>query len=268
MLRIIMLVTPPFILILVRKALKFIAHHQPGPNYKSYENPKLINAVIEKTILARDDIENYQKINIDSFRIFVAFALGNCEIQSIVDVGGAAGYHYFSARTAFPRKQFKWVVVETRMLVQEAQKKNELNDLIFCDNIPEAFKTLSNEVDLVYSSRAFQYLEDPITSLKEITELKPRHIFLTGIAFSPDNEVHEITQISALKDNGPQVSRRKIRDEEIVYKLKLYPRSMFEDILKSGYRIELQIDEDQVVHTYKGKHIPYNGIWAVRKPDK
>ena len=263
--RIIKLLTPPFIFLVIRNALKLIPRQNSGINCENYENPKLIKSVIEKSILAKGDIENSQKIKIDSFRILVAFALGHCEIESIVDIGGAAGYHYFSARTALPKKQIKWVVVETRMLVQEAQKNRELDDITFCDNIPDAFKSLSYNVDLVYSSRAFQYLEDPIQSLKEIIELKPRYIFLTGIAFSPDYKVHEITQVSELKDNGPQYSRSRIRNEAVAYKLKLYPKSMFEEIIKSEYSIKLQIDEDQAGYLLKGKPIPFNGIWAVRK---
>jgi putative methyltransferase (TIGR04325 family) len=264
--RVLKLFTPPVVFVLARKALSCIARNQIANDNVSYENPKLVDSVIEKTVLAKKNIEENQRINIDSFRILVAFALGKSDINSIVDLGGAAGYHYFTAKTTFPNMQLNWTVVETRMLVHAAQNKSELNEITFCTNIQEAFTSLSNNVDLVYSSRAFQYLEDPIASLKEITALKPRYIFLTGIAFSPDDDVHEIIQVSELRDNGPQFSNGKVRNAEVMYKLRLYPRSVIENILNPEYNIQLRIDEDPIVHTYKGRPVSYNGIWAARKP--
>ena len=266
--RVLKLFIPPALLILARNTLSFITRDRTDNNFVSYENPKLIKSVIEKTIIAKQNILGNHQINIDSFRILAAFALGKNEINSIVDLGGAAGYHYFTAKSAFPESELKWAVVETKMLVQAAQDKNDLKEIIFCNTIQQAFTSLSNNVDLVYSSRAFQYIDEPIATLKEITALKPRYIFLTGIAFSPDDDVHEIIQVSALRDNGPQSSNRKSRNTKIMYKLQLFPRAVIEDILKTDYNIELRIDEDPVVHIYKGKPISYNGLWAVRKPSQ
>jgi len=266
MVNLIKLLMPPLFIIIYQKTKRYLQNLSIHRLPTGYENLLLINTVIEKSITAKNKMESQKLINMDSFRIFVAMALGNGEINRVIDLGGASGYHFFSAMLLPNSRNFEWVVVETPLFSEEAKKREELKEIIFCDNIYEAFSALENDVDLVYCSRALQYIDDPIRVLREICAANPKYIFITGIAFSPDDEIHLYSQRSELQNNGPQVNQRKLQKlEQVEYPLQLFPRKKIEEILTENYSIELRIDEDSQVHLFEGKKIGYNGLWAVRR---
>jgi putative methyltransferase (TIGR04325 family) len=229
-----------------------------------YENLELINSIIDKTVIIKESMQAERRIYIDSFRVFAALILGNRDVTRVVDLGGAAGYHYFNLKTALPSKELKWTIVETSLFCEVASRREELHPLIFCDNLEEAFSQ-SGEVDLLYSSRALQYLNDPIKTLNEICKLAPKFIFLSGIAFSPDKDIHVYEQISKISSNGPQIDGVRPSTKKVRYNLKLIPQQAIEEILEIEYVILLRISEEPLVHIYKGQIIPYTGLWAVRK---
>ena len=257
---------PPIVFLIPRVYSKIIKRIRPQKTFDSYENSALIDAIIEKTIIAKENIHKEKRINIDAFRIFVAMALGNCETKRIVDLGGAAGYHYFNAKRMHTSKELNWVIVETPLFCKKAKEISELSEIRFCDNVSDAFETLSGEVDLVYCSRALQYFGDPFAILKEICSLSPKNIFISGIPESPDNQIHKHVQTSKMSDNGPQVHKGKSPNlGDVEYSLQLLPTNMIEEVLNAKYSIELRIDEEPQAHIFKGQKIPFKGIWAVRR---
>lgn len=265
MLKLLRLTIPPVFWLMILKAKSILSSMTVKNQQSGYENLELINLIIDKTIIIKKSMQAERKIYIDSFRVFAALILGNRDITHVVDLGGAAGYHYFNLKTALPSKELKWTIVETSLFCEVASTKEELHPLFFCDNLQEAFSSQTGEVDLLYCSRAFQYLNDPIKTLNEICILAPKFIFLSGIAFSPDSDIHEYEQISEISSNGPQVDGIRPSAKTVRYKMELIPQQVIEEILEKEYAILLRISEEPSVHTYNGQTIPYNGLWAVRK---
>lgn len=259
------LVVPPFFWLIIRRVKSILSTLTYRNQQQGYENLELINSIIDKTIIIKKCMYTERKIYIDSFRVFAALILSNRDISRVVELGGAAGYHFFNLKTALPSKELRWTIVETSLFCEVASRREDLHPLHFCDNLQEAFSSYSGEVDLLYCSRALQYLTDPITTLNEICKLAPKFIFLSGIAFSPDRDIHVYEQISEISSNGPQIVGVKPSVKKVRYNMKLIPQQVIEQILDTEYVILLRISEEPLVHIYKGQTIPYNGIWAVRK---
>jgi putative methyltransferase (TIGR04325 family) len=231
---------------------------------RGYENPMLVKSVIRKTLTARDEIHSTKKINVDANRVFLPFALSKTEITSVLELGGGAGYHFYNAQAAGLTKGVKWAILETSEMCEQVKKSGELQELLFEDSISKVDQLFAGGIDLVYCSRALQYFPDPLSTLHQVCALKPKFIFITGIAFSPDDKIHETQQKSELSNNGPQVKSRESIRTFVEYDIRYLPETMIEQIISKEYSIELRTNEEPAVHTYRGTEIAYRGIWAVR----
>jgi putative methyltransferase (TIGR04325 family) len=247
------------------KALAVLSRFMRRSQITEYTNPRLIEHIVERTVVASRIINEDRKINLDAFRIFLAFALPLDKPSSVVDLGGAGGYHYFNAKVAFGESSLNWVIVETSELCRYAKQKNELKEIYFTSNLEDAFNHLGNNVDLLYCSRALQYLPNPLETLREACALLPRHIFLTGLAFSPNDKLEKIKQYSSLSSNGPQVRAAGSRQENVIYELQLLSKSSLNKILSENYVTIFETAEEPRVHRMGSLDIPYAGIYAVRK---
>jgi putative methyltransferase (TIGR04325 family) len=256
---------PPIIYSFGLKSHLRIKQNKGKSNLTGYENPNLVETIIRKTILAKENIASEKRIHLDAIRVFLPFALAKNEINNVLELGGGAGYHYFNVATAGLIKELNWTILETPEFCKQAEKYQELKKIKFIDNLNSINLRTYGEFDLVYCSRALQYFDDPISILNQIVSFNPKYIYLTGITFSPDNEFHSYTQVSQLSNNGPQVGKMSIENVSVDYRLQLLPQVMLEGELNERYSIELRINEEQAVHNYHGIEIPYKGIWAIRR---
>jgi putative methyltransferase (TIGR04325 family) len=230
-----------------------------------YENPKLVESIIRKTILAKQKIDNEKRIHLDAIRVFLPFALAKSKIKNVLELGGGAGYHYFNVATAGLAVEINWTILETPEFCKQAKKYQELDKINFINNLDSVKAQTHGGIDLVYCSRALQYFDDPLGIIKQIVTFNPKYIYLTGLTFSPDHEFHNHTQISELSSNGPQVEKTEIENSSVNYNLQLLPERMLEAELNERYSIELRLNEEPVVHIHREIEIPYKGIWAIRK---
>jgi putative methyltransferase (TIGR04325 family) len=263
--RTIKLLLPPIILSLAVKLYGKLKNNVIRKNLSGYENPILVENVIKKSLSAKESIFAEKKINLDAIRVFLPFALAKIQIKSVLEFGGGAGYHYFNAAAAGLVDEINWTIVETPEFCKQASNYKELSKIKFIHNLESANSIEHEDVDLIYCSRALQYFDDPFKTLRQILSINAKYLYLTGITFSPDNEIHEYTQKSLLSSNGPQAEEIETANFLVDYKLQLLPERMVEKEITQFYSIELRINEEPVVHLFRGKEIPYKGIWAIRR---
>jgi putative methyltransferase (TIGR04325 family) len=234
-------------------------------NITEYTDMTLIKHVVNQSIAASKVIRVNRKINFDSFRVFFALAMSPDKPTSVVDLGGAAGYHYFNAKAACGKAALSWTIVETPEFCMHARRQSELNDVHFTSSLAEAFNRYDNDVDLFMSSRALQYLPNPLDALREACTALPKRIFLTGLTYSLDGNSKRIKQYSTLTSNGPQTGTVEMKQAIVEYELQLLSRSTVEEIIRQNYVILYETVEEARVHKLGSQHIPYTGIYAVRK---
>jgi putative methyltransferase (TIGR04325 family) len=102
-----------------------------------YEDSDLVNVVVEKTRIFRNEIdENKIPLFINStnaFSLCSILATLDTRMQvNVLDFGGAAGAHYFIARKIIPKNcALKWMVVETPAMVKRAAPLLSNDELSF-----------------------------------------------------------------------------------------------------------------------------------------
>ena len=96
----------------------------------------------------------------------------------VLDFGGGAGVHYFTARFLF-NVPFRWAIVETPVRAAAAAPDGfEIHD-----SITSAVASLG-EVDLVLASSAIQYTPDPMATLNALIAVGARYFALTRFPVS------------------------------------------------------------------------------------
>ena len=184
-----------FIKLLIPPLITKLFNHSPKkqtqPTYSSfqaalssagsYEEDVLIKVIVAKTIKFIADYEPRQIISFDNLsnsrtvRTLLAVISGinkNKNQINILDFGGSAGVHYFTARQLLNSNiKLNWVIVETKSMVDEAKAKGlENEELKFFKSIEEA-KHFCKTYDVIYSNYALGYTPDPIEYLSQLLKL-------------------------------------------------------------------------------------------------
>ena len=259
------LIVPPIVVLIWGKLRPIFLVVLRKSKITEYTDPILIEHVVSQTIEASKVVIDERKINLDSFRVFFALAMSPEKPTSVVDLGGAGGYHYFNAKVAFGKSALKWAVVETPEFCRYAKQSRELEEIYFTSSVTDAFNYFDNDVELFYSSRALQYLPNPLEILREACAMRPKYIFLSGLTFSPNGKSKKIKQHSSLASNGPQVRNVVTKQATVNYELQLLSQSAVDEIILENFVILYKTVEEPRVHKLKSLIIPYSGIYAVRK---
>ena len=94
---------------------------------------------------------------------------------TILDFGGAGGGHYLQVKKLLGSAiKIKWIVVETAEMVKNS-KKFENGELRFISSIDD-YKHYVSEVDLIYTSGALQYVNNPYRYLARLLKIRARYI--------------------------------------------------------------------------------------------
>jgi hypothetical protein len=168
-----------------------------GQAIEGYENDELVDTIFRKTV-AYDPKGEWALVS---------------DIKTVLDFGGGAGLHYKLARLQNPH--IRWAVVETQAMVRRASEL-ATDRLKFFSDVDKAADWL-NDVELVHSNGAIQYVPNPIETVRSLCAVRPAAIVWRRV---PTNdgaaEVREV-QTSFLSDNGPgwlpSVSDKVVRYE-------------------------------------------------------
>jgi putative methyltransferase (TIGR04325 family) len=245
---------PPILLRAVRRAKNhssrvFSSYHEAALMCSSYgyEQGALLNVVCEKTKRYRDWLNSQKplEIGLENIRTALGLSLSRSSNElRVIDFGGACGAHYFIAKALFGnRVSLHWHVVETSGMVRKGMEL-ENGELRFFDNLTTARQEIGH-VDLVFSSGALQYVEDPYKILKDLVECEARCIFLTRLALTTKEQALICIQESRFSENGPGALPKGMHDELARYPITAASRDSVEKILSDKYEIRMRFLEDK-----------------------
>ena len=226
----------------------------------SYEEHDLIKVIVAKTKKYVEKNYSNELINLDSLkdarttRTLLVIAAGVTQkTLTILDFGGSAGIHYFTARQIISDDiSLKWCVVETESMVKEAKSEGlENEELLFFSSIEEA----TNEVtyfDIIYSNYVLCYTPNPLLYLEQLLKTNFGKFFLTNTAMNSEDKEIVGLQNSSLSTNG--VGRNipnhlGILDKEIIYPFTIPSKQQVESKIKQYGNIVYSIKEAEATYT-------------------
>jgi putative methyltransferase (TIGR04325 family) len=225
-----------------------------------YESQILVNSVIRKTqIFERAIKKDSIRLDLSSLRILVAITLLhpiNRKIK-ILDLGGAAGFHYLVAKK-LTKNEYDWHVIETPLMCETANhSKLKNNELTFC--------SLANlnqkQFDLLFSSSSLQYMDNPLEVLKNILTLKPKFLFITRTPMSNAQSFFYV-QESLLSSNGPGPLPEDLKNQLVRYPISILPKSEYLNLITEHYSVIAEVDEGVWGPTIRGEKIKMFGFIA------
>lgn len=218
-----------------------------------YNSVALNNSIIKKTIIYHNQKFFKKKdINVKRTLKFVNFIKKN-KIKKILDFGGGAGYHYFIAKNKLINR-FKWFVIENKTMVKLCKKKIKSKNLFFKD------KLIKNQADILFSSCAINYTNNPINTLNKISKLNLKYLYFTRTPLSTNDNI-QFRQFSLLSENGPLPIKN---EKEILIECKntIISEKKFLNIFKKKYKIVTKyIDEKKAFYNKKKYYDNYTYIF-------
>jgi putative methyltransferase (TIGR04325 family) len=210
----------------------------------AYEADELVRVVVDKTVAFRDQLGAGRTFDLGAARTLVGVGIASAGGRlNVLDFGGGGGHHYFVARLAMGRTiDIRWNVVETAAMAREGRRIADRN-LKFFSSIGAAVADLG-AVDLAFTSGALQYCRDPLRSLRELVDVRARHLFVTRTSFGErDREIVSV-QRSLLASNGPGPMPSGHADRAVSYPLVFASRARAEALLGDRYDIRFALTED------------------------
>jgi putative methyltransferase (TIGR04325 family) len=237
---------PPALLAAVRK-LKASSGKATYANYAEamaacskdgYENHKLVEVVVKKTVSYRDSIA-VQPVPVNATNAYSLAALLLSMVPGktihVLDFGGAAGAHYFLARSILPEPtELNWVVVETPAMVQRAGLILGNQELRFTIDLNEAVRMLG-QVDLLHTSGTLQCVPEPYEQLRQLIDIQAQYMLFNRLAVTQgDHEVITILR-SQLSWNGPGPMPDGLHDGETSYPFTFPRESIIREMIRGSY---------------------------------
>jgi putative methyltransferase (TIGR04325 family) len=230
-----------------------------------YESTDLVNVVVEKNKRFSSSIKNNPILDLGTLRTIIGIGLvKNKSKLSVIDFGGAGGFHYTLAKIALGNETvLNWSVVETTAMMKKA-KQLENNELKFYNSIHLAQKELVN-VDLVFTSGALHCCPNPTESLEQLININAKYIFITRTAFNNSNSEIISTQISNLSENGVGPLPIGYKNKKLKYPVTFISKALVESMLSKKYNIQFTIAEDKEIYRVLNKTFDMYGYFCVRK---
>ena len=241
----------------ITSKLTILMKGQPNPEYSSfeeaikhadgYEDNILTKVVVAKGKKFAENLPKTKQLDLSSLRTFIGLASTlNSKKLTVLDFGGAAGTHYFIARSILSKDiELDWRVVETNQMTQEAKKQGlENSELKFFDSISNA--VAYSKINLVFASSSIHYTPKPYEFLTSLATIDAEMLMITRTPISDIPVV--LLQNSALSANGigEMPSEIEVPDKLISYPVSIMDRKEVELILKKFGDIRLKIKEDKI----------------------
>ena len=255
-------ITPPIVLRYLKHSKKlstiFNDYDDAMKDADGYEDEILTKVVVAKGKSLLKKISANNHIKADSLRTVIGLAsvINTSNKLTIIDFGGAAGTHYFIARSIISNHiALDWRIVETTAMVNEAKKEGlENSELRFFDNIDAAED--NSKIDLVFASGSIHCTPKPYEILESLASLKSNIFMITRTPVT--NFPCVLLQYSKLSDNGVGEIPKNIfiKDKKISYPVTMMDRKRVENILMKYGDIRLKTLENR--DSYLSKKHSYN----------
>jgi putative methyltransferase (TIGR04325 family) len=230
-----------------------------------YDDDAIAEVVCAKTALAKAvPSESPPPLGV---LLALAALAGSSEPWRIIDVGGAAGAHYFQVRALLPRDtQLRWTVVETPAMAARAEQHFRNGELSFHTSLSDAAAELDGPADVLLASGVLMCLPDPLASLHEFLALGPRAIVLARTGLSRDSTTRIVVQTSRLADNGPGPLPDGYVDRELRYPNTFVPQQDVDTALENSYETLVKVVEVARAWRAGGTDIPQLAYLLRRRP--
>ena len=226
----------------------------------TYDNRLLAEVVTEKTQVFVNNFTEGVLPNSNYLSLLTAFHSLD-ETRTVIDFGGAAGIHFFLSKSFVPNLK-SWIVIETRAMVEQ-QEQNRQEKLKFCTMDDLVYK--DPDCDLLYLSSALQYVQDPIQTLNQLIQIRPKLILISRTPFNQKDTTAIFTQTSKLSSNGPGPLPSKYKDCKIQYEVNVPNYSQVVELLEETYSIQWTCSENEEMIGPDNSRYQYLSILAKSK---
>lgn len=156
-----------------------------------YAEQQILEKVLHTTLLVKEGILAFERDSV-GFKhleyswpvlgvLMMVAAIRKGELN-VLDFGGSLGSHYFQNRKVLKQlNKITWNVVEQSHYVSVGQKYFQNGDLRFHHTIEQCVVEVSPDVVLL--SSVLQYLDDPITILTQLLDLRSQCVILDRTCF-------------------------------------------------------------------------------------
>lgn len=243
---------PPILFELIKKkvrtSLTYPSYEEAMNDAAGYEDKLLTKVVVAKGKQFAKNIEANKELDLTSLRTFVGLASSLRKRKlTVIDFGGAAGTHYYIAKSILKDVELDWRVVETSAMVAEAKKQElENNELRFFADLDNA--TEQGSIDLVFASGSVHYTPKPYDFLAALASIEASILMITRTPITETPCV--LLQYSTLTANGVGEIPKElgIKDKTVSYPATMMDKRRVEEILASFGDIELRIVEDKAAY--------------------
>jgi putative methyltransferase (TIGR04325 family) len=238
-----------------------------SPN--GYENHDVVDVVVTKTQRYRGQLRDAARpAKVDSTSAYSLFALllsAEAKTQiNVIDFGGAAGAHYFLARSLLPNTtKLNWLVVETPAMVKQATRQLADDELHFCSDLGEARGSMG-EVDLLHSSGTLQCVANPYADLRQLIRIQAKYLLLNRLGLSKGDHDVITNHHSRLSWNGPGPLPEGMRDQSVTYPFAFPQELRIREIIRESYREIACFDDPTGIFPVRGEVIVGLGLLAAR----
>ena len=189
----------------VDKLDTYPSFEQALANSNSYEDPRLIAVVSEKTTRYKAALANSPR-TIDSRQtaqnLFVLSHVQPERAIHVLEVGGACGASYFEVKHLLPNRIAHWSIVETPAMATAGNNMNDDSHLSFDSDLTSAAEQLQTR-DLAIAQGVLQYAGDPAAMLKALFDLQFSFVYITRTAVADVDSPTFIIQDTELAAHGP-----------------------------------------------------------------
>ena len=243
---------PPILFELIKKkvrtSLTYPSYEEAMNDAAGYEDELLTKVVVAKGKQFAKNIEENKELDLMSLRTFVGLASSLRKRKlTVIDFGGAAGTHYYIAKSILKDVELDWRVVETSAMVAEAKKQElENNELRFFADLDNA--TEQGSIDLVFASGSVHCTPKPYDFLAALASIEASILMITRTPITETPCV--LLQYSTLTANGVGEIPKElgIKDKTVSYPATMMDKRRVEEILASFGDIELRIVEDKAAY--------------------
>jgi len=168
----------------------------------SYEDPRLIEVVKEKTKRYRESLSQQPPISTRQL-VQNLFVLSYVEPQrelSVLEIGGACGASFYETELMLRGRIRHWSIVETPAMAAAGASIADDARLTFHSDINSA---ILESRDLAIAQGALQYAGDPLKTLADLCALQLSYIYVTRTAVANTETPIFTKQITEIAAHGP-----------------------------------------------------------------
>jgi putative methyltransferase (TIGR04325 family) len=226
-----------------------------------YHSDSLAELIVEKNVIFRQ--EHAEKSN-EVFDASLANLAVSCLMNrrdsfSCLDFGGGGGFHEYVTRRNASVRNLRWAIVETPQICKHASVL-ETDNLKWFETIESAYSWLG-KADLVFASSVLQYLDDPLSYVDRLIDLRADHILVTRTPLSEWDEPIISVQKSRLSENGPGSLPPGFQDREIRHPITFTPLKDLLFKLDEGYKSEMVYLES--LGAIKANEVRINNFYTI-----